>query len=84
MMPLAMVTPGETVKLVAIHGGQRIRQRLADLGLTPGTNPAGGADKRLGPTHRGFQGRCTTGAGPRHGAQNRGRAVGFVSTKPHK
>lgn len=37
MMPLAMVTPGETVKLVAIHGGQRIRQRLADLGLTPGT-----------------------------------------------
>jgi len=37
MMPLAMATPGETVKLVAIHGGQRIRQRLADLGLTPGT-----------------------------------------------
>jgi len=37
MMPLAMVVPGEAVSLVAIHGGQRIRQRLADLGLTPGT-----------------------------------------------
>lgn len=37
MMPLTMVSPNEDVKLVAIHGGQRIRQRLADLGLTPGT-----------------------------------------------
>jgi len=36
-MPLAMATPGEAVKLVAIRGGQRIRKRLADLGLTPGT-----------------------------------------------
>jgi len=32
-----MATPGEDVTLVAVHGGQRIRQRLADLGLTPGT-----------------------------------------------
>lgn len=37
MMPLSMVTPGEPVQLVNIRGGQRIRQRLADLGLTPGT-----------------------------------------------
>ncbi len=37
MMPLIMAPPGEDVKLVAIHGGQRIRKRLADLGLTPGT-----------------------------------------------
>ena len=37
MMPLSMVTPGEPVQLLSIHGGQRIRQRLADLGLTPGT-----------------------------------------------
>jgi ferrous iron transport protein A len=37
MMPLTMAAPGEDVKLVAIRGGQRIRQRLADLGLTPGT-----------------------------------------------
>jgi len=37
MMPLTMAPPGEDIKLVAIHGGQRIRKRLADLGLTPGT-----------------------------------------------
>lgn len=37
MMPLTMATPGEDVKLVAIRGGQRVRKRLADLGLTPGT-----------------------------------------------
>ncbi len=37
MMPLTMVSPGEEVRMVAIHGGQRIRKRLADLGLTPGT-----------------------------------------------
>lgn len=36
-MPLTMATPGKDVKLVAIHGGWGIRQRLADLGLTPGT-----------------------------------------------
>lgn len=37
MMPLTMASPGEDIKLIAIHGGQRIRKRLADLGLTPGT-----------------------------------------------
>jgi ferrous iron transport protein A len=37
MMLLTMVSPGEDVKLVAIRGGQRVRKRLADLGLTPGT-----------------------------------------------
>jgi ferrous iron transport protein A len=37
MMPLAMATPGEDVKLVAVRGGRRVRKRLADLGLTPGT-----------------------------------------------
>jgi len=37
MMPLTMVTPGEAVKLIIIHGGQGVRRRLADLGLTPGT-----------------------------------------------
>jgi len=36
MMPLAMVSPGEEVRLVAIHGGQQIRKRLADLGLNLG------------------------------------------------
>jgi ferrous iron transport protein A len=37
MMPLTMATPGEDMKLIAIRGGQRVRKRLADLGLTPGT-----------------------------------------------
>lgn len=34
MMPLALAQPGESVKLVALHGGQQMRKRLADLGLT--------------------------------------------------
>ena len=38
MMPLTLVAPGEDVRLVAIHGGRHIRQRLADLGLTPGVH----------------------------------------------
>jgi ferrous iron transport protein A len=36
MMPLAMVAPGEEVRLIAIRGGRRMRKRLADLGLNPG------------------------------------------------
>ena len=34
MMPLALAQPGESVKLVALRGGQQLRKRLADLGLT--------------------------------------------------
>jgi len=37
MMSLAMVAPGETVKLIGVRGGQRVSKRLADLGLTPDT-----------------------------------------------
>ncbi len=37
MMSLAMVAPGEPVKLIGVRGGQRISKRLADLGLTPDT-----------------------------------------------
>ena len=37
MMSLAMVAPGETVKLISVRGGQRVSKRLADLGLTPDT-----------------------------------------------
>ena len=36
MMTLAMASPGEEVRLTAIHGGQRMRKRLADLGLNIG------------------------------------------------
>lgn len=35
-MPLSMVAPGESVRLVRVHGGQNVRRRLAELGLTPG------------------------------------------------
>jgi Fe2+ transport system protein FeoA len=31
-----MVSPGEEVRLTAIRGGQRMRKRLADLGLNLG------------------------------------------------
>lgn len=34
---LSLATPQQIVRLVAIRGGQRLRKRLADLGLTPGT-----------------------------------------------
>jgi ferrous iron transport protein A len=37
MIPLSMVSPGEEGRLVAIYGGQRLRKRLADLGLNLGT-----------------------------------------------
>lgn len=36
-MPSTMVRPGEAVRMAAVRGGQRVRKRLADLGLTPGT-----------------------------------------------
>ncbi|MEA3309821.1 MAG: FeoA family protein [Chloroflexota bacterium] len=36
MMTLAMASPGEDVRLTAIRGGQRMRKRLADLGLNIG------------------------------------------------
>jgi ferrous iron transport protein A len=31
-----MISPGEDVRLMEIRGGQRMRKRLADLGLTIG------------------------------------------------
>lgn len=35
-MPLAMVSPGETVSVVGIAGGRGLARRLTDMGLTPG------------------------------------------------
>ena len=35
-MPLTMAAPGQLVRLVHVQGGQSSRQRLAELGLTPG------------------------------------------------
>lgn len=38
MMPLNMVNQNQEVKLVAIQGGLKMKQRLADLGLNIGMN----------------------------------------------
>jgi Fe2+ transport system protein FeoA len=35
-LPLTMVAPGESVKLVRIAAGHRLRRRLTELGLIPG------------------------------------------------
>ena len=35
-LPLSMVAPGQTVELVQIEEGRRLRKRLADLGLNVG------------------------------------------------
>lgn len=34
--PLAMTTVGETVRLVHIDAGKKLKHRLTELGLTPG------------------------------------------------
>ncbi len=34
--PLSMAIPGDVVRLVGVRGGNTIRRRLADMGLTPG------------------------------------------------
>lgn len=36
-MPLPMAKTGQALRLISIEGGARLRQRLADLGLNPGT-----------------------------------------------
>jgi ferrous iron transport protein A len=36
-LPLNMVPPGEEVKIVSVRAGRGLSQRLADMGLTPGT-----------------------------------------------
>lgn len=36
LIHLAMVAPGETVRVIAVQGGQGLRRRLADLGMNEG------------------------------------------------
>lgn len=36
-LPLAMISPYEEVAVAEIRGGRGLVQRLADMGLTPGT-----------------------------------------------
>ena len=35
-MPLAMVSPGDTVSVVGVHAGRGLARRLTEMGLTPG------------------------------------------------
>ncbi|MEX2690157.1 MAG: ferrous iron transport protein A [Candidatus Njordarchaeum guaymaensis] len=37
MIPLAIASEGETLRIVSIRGGRGIMRRLADLGLVPGS-----------------------------------------------
>ncbi|UCG13366.1 MAG: transcriptional repressor [Deltaproteobacteria bacterium] len=37
VVPLALVLPGEEVHIEKLVGGRQVQQRLADMGLTPGT-----------------------------------------------
>ena len=36
-LPLSMIGPGQRVKLLEITAGRKLRHRLTELGLTPGT-----------------------------------------------
>ena len=38
LIPLNKVSPGDIVELMEIHGGRRLRKRLADLGLNIGVS----------------------------------------------
>jgi len=70
-MPLTMAAPGETVKMVNIRGGQRVRKRLADLGLTPGTELRGVQADTWGPLIVAFKDdvRLALGRGMAHKVQ---------------
>ena len=38
LMPLAMASPGEVVRIADIRAGRGLTRRLADMGLVPGTD----------------------------------------------
>jgi len=38
MMPLSMVSEGETVEIASVRTGWGLQRRLADMGLTPGVS----------------------------------------------
>ena len=38
VMPLAMISAGEVVRVVDIRSGRGLIRRLTDMGLTPGVN----------------------------------------------
>ena len=48
-VPLTMAAPGQQVVLAEIRGGRRLRHRLAEMGLMPGTPFRVVATGRAGP-----------------------------------
>ena len=67
-MPLAMAAPGDRVRMLRVRGGQRVRRRLADLGLGPGTELRVIQANAFGPVIVGFKGdaRLALGRGVAH------------------
>ena len=55
-LPLAMVSPGEKVRIVSVRAGRGLSQRLADMGLTPGTALRVISRQGAGPTLIDFRG----------------------------
>ncbi len=49
LMPLAMVSPGEIVRVAGIRAGWGLQRRLADMGLTPGVQIRVMNSQRPGP-----------------------------------
>jgi len=49
LMPLALASPGEVVKVADIKAGRGLGRRLADMGLTPGTEVVVIDSHRSGP-----------------------------------
>ncbi|MCK5113394.1 MAG: ferrous iron transport protein A [Phycisphaerae bacterium] len=48
-LPLKDASQGDTVKLMDIRGGARLQHRLAEMGLTPGTEFKVVSNSRSGP-----------------------------------
>ena len=49
VMPLSLLDEGETAKIISFRGGRGIANRLAALGLTPGTELIKIKDNHYGP-----------------------------------
>ena len=67
MMPLSMASRGETVRVASIRAGWGLQRRLADMGLTPGTQITIVNCQRPGPVVLGLRGsRLALGHGVAH------------------
>ncbi len=55
-LPLTMVSPGEEVRIVSVRAGRGLSQRLADMGLIPGTPLTVINSRGAGPTLIEFRG----------------------------